>query len=124
MNTTEPIVDRVCAAFAGYRLRFGTEAMLQDDVESLLSALGWQYVREHWLVGESRIDFYLPEWRVGIECKTDGGQSAVYEQLIRYAAHPSIAGLVLVSRRRTHNLGVAALLEKPFRFHWVGITGV
>jgi hypothetical protein len=69
---------------------------------------------------KSRIDFYLPQLKLGIECKVDGSKSPVARQLIRYANEEQIAGLILVSRKRSHALSRDSLGGKPFRFVWVG----
>src|SRR3972149_4590539 len=92
-------VDEVAAYLACFALRFGTESQLQADVETALDASDWYFVREHSLGKSGRIDFYLPDSKIGIECKVDGSPSPVARQLVRYAAEPSIAALVLVSSK-------------------------
>jgi hypothetical protein len=120
VNTAEGNIDLVVELLAGYRLRFGTELQLQDDIEAALGTGGLHFAREHCLSGADRIDFYLSLLGIGIECKTEGSISQAAAQLLRYAKHTTILGLVLVSRRRGHQLSQTQLGGKPFRMLWVG----
>jgi hypothetical protein len=114
------MIDDVARYLAGFALRFGTEIQLQDDVATALEASIWKVGREWAITANDRIDFYLPEVKLGIECKIDGSRSFVSRQLIRYASKASVSGLILVSRRRGHALSRDELVGKPFRFVWCG----
>lgn len=120
--------EGVLKLLGSYRLRFGTEDQLQCDLKQALTEAGLSegtdFVREHRLCGESRIDFYLPPIGLGIECKVDGSYSAVYQQLIRYAEQRSIESLILVSRRKAHAPQQEMLRSKPIGFVWVGVTAL
>lgn len=115
-----PDFDDFARSLAAYAYRFGTEEQLQDDVETALVQERVAYVREHEIAPGNRIDFYLPNLRVGIECKVDFSHAQVAQQLIRYAQSPLVAALVLVSRKRGHALSRDSLGGKPFRFVWCG----
>lgn len=110
--STSDLVDLLLS----HTLRFGSERQLQDDVESILSAAGIVFEREHPLAGD-RIDFLVG--RIGVECKVAGGGSAVLEQLLRYAARPELDSMILVTSRHTHRFQVRELNAKPFHVVWV-----
>lgn len=99
-----------------HTVRFGTEQQLQNDVETILTAAGLAFTREHPLAGD-RIDFLCGT--VGIECKVGGGPSAVIEQLLRYAGFPEVESLIFVTSRHTHRFRVRELSGKPFGVVWV-----
>lgn len=92
------------------------ERGLQDGIEQVLRRLGLDVRREHPLGDAGTIDFYLPEVRLGIEVKsgrTGGGPSKVAQQLARYAEHPDIAELAIVSTRASLRLLPHVLCGKP-----------
>lgn len=100
-----------------FAFRFGNELDLQDDLEKALVQEGYQYIREFRLE-TGPIDF-LVAGGIGIECKVEGGPSAVLGQLMRYAAAPELDGLILVTSRHTHRFSIRELNKKPFRVVWV-----
>lgn len=116
---SEPI-DQLTAALQGYRIRFGTEALMQRDVGEALAASGYLATPELPLTARDRIDFYVSELQIGVECKVGGGPSAVLAQLLRYAASSEIDGLILVTRRRAHLFPEQQLGGKPLRIVYVG----
>lgn len=120
MSRMREQLEVIAEQIQNYRVRFGTERLLQDDVARVLWAHDVRFLREHRLDAESRIDFYLPDVRIGIECKVDGAPTEVTRQLLRYAAFPTIDGLMLVSRRKTHGVTASELAGKPFCSLWVG----
>lgn len=117
-------LDTILRILSSYRLRFGTEAQLQADVAASLAANCIEFAREVPLKSGGRIDFYLPIMRIGLECKTAGGPSAVIEQLVEYAGCDAIDGLILISRKRSHCLRERAMCGKPFRSLWIGANSL
>lgn len=113
-------IDDITEALRGFRLRFGTEAILQSDVWEALRASNIGASPEFRLCAADRVDFFVDGARIGIECKVDGGLPAVTQQLLRYAAHDAVDGLILVTRRNTHCALPATLNEKPLRVVYVG----
>ncbi|WP_425618077.1 hypothetical protein NA78x_001770 [Anatilimnocola sp. NA78] len=103
-----------------HRLRFGTEQQLHEDVAALLTSADVLFVAEMRLSDADRIDFYLPDHRIGIECKVDGGPTAVASQLLRYARHDGINELILITSRRSHLLSVDQLCGKLCHCIWIG----
>lgn len=89
------------ATIPTYRVAYGDEIRLHAQLAALIAeALPDETVlREHVLDQASRIDFYLPRLRLGLEVKVKGGPSPVLRQLQRYLASPDIAHLVLVTSR-------------------------
>lgn len=65
---------------------------------------------EHALSAGDRIDYFLPQYGIGIEVKVKGSPLQVGRQLERYASHPQIKHLVLITTRYTHG-GLAGALD-------------
>jgi len=80
------------------RFNLASEKDLQDGIEAVLKDIGWPFAREAQLGVHDRIDFLLGNG-IGIEVKIDKNLAAVTRQLHRYAQHPSILGLLLVTTR-------------------------
>lgn len=92
--------SRVAATLENYRYAYGNEDELQLHLANVLDG-GWTTIREYPL-GTGRIDIYVPELRVGVEVKVAGKAPEVLRQLARYANHPDIDALVLVTNRLRH----------------------
>lgn len=103
---------RIAQVLERVRFHEETEEALQRGVETVLrrhSDNGFgQEVR---LTATDRIDFMVG--RVGIECKTQGGVAAVIRQLFRYAQHPDVDALVLLTTRAQLARVPAILNGKP-----------
>lgn len=117
-------LTQLCSLLRSRRLRFGTEADMQADIEQLLTDEQIAFERERQLGVRGRIEFYLPESRVGIECKVMGSVGAVAEQLLRYAVSDEIGALLLVTKRRQHRDLDGELWGKPLRVIWIGGSGL
>lgn len=88
------------------------EYVLQDVAAQLLAAVGLRVIREVMLV-DGRIDLVVGETdSVGVECKVDGSSGQVLRQLELYARDPSIAALVLLTRKATHR-GLPSTVGHP-----------
>jgi hypothetical protein len=114
--SSETVAATVVDLLSRSRLPFGDERGVQDVVERRLIAGGLAYHREYDLGPAGRIDFLIPTgWLVprgegartvarpvgvGLELKVKGGPSAVWAQCARYAEHPQIESLILVTARR------------------------
>lgn len=106
--------DQVIEALSGHRFRFSTERDLQDGVAKVLDAAGIVFKKEHRLDDKGIIDFWIPEGRVGIECKIKGTLPDVTRQLFRYSESDQVDVLVLVTSR-------SKLGELPEEMNGVGI---
>jgi hypothetical protein len=102
-----------------HRLAMTTEDALQRGIHDVLEeAWGDRVKREVRLSRADRIDFMVDS--VGVECKVKGGQHELIRQLLRYAEHPAITELVLVTTLHRHAVGLPAkVLDCPLRFHVV-----
>lgn len=114
METTLPVLLR------GYRYTAYNEAALQAGVERVLQEQGIGFEREKSLSSRDRIEFYLPEARVGVECKIDGSPIAVIRQLLRYAESDLIEELILLTTRNKHRSMPETLHSKPLHLVYVG----
>lgn len=91
------------------------ELRLQEEIEAVLSAHAHPYEREVRLTPGERIDFLVGEKGepgIGLEIKVAGSSTEVTRQLLRYAAHERVTGLVLFTTR-TQIIVPDKLCEKP-----------
>lgn len=112
-------IDDLAQRLRRYRFRCSTELALHVDVGKALALEHYVSQAEFCLGSHDRIDFWLPELAIGVECKIDGGPSAVWEQLARYSQHDQVQALILLSRRRAHAIPGDSINNKPFRFVWI-----
>lgn len=117
-----PTIEEITKLLSGHRFRFGTERELQDGIEAVLNSACIAFTREYRL-GTDPIDFMV-DGGLGIECKIDGGPSAVIGQLVRYSQSPDVTALLLVTSRHTHRFNSGQIAGKPFDVLWVGGGGL
>lgn len=91
----------VAAALIGPRFTFTDEYELQAGVADVLTTAGHQVVAEHRLGPRDRPDF-LVDGNVAVEVKVAGSTANVARQLRRYATHPDVMTIVLVTARHAH----------------------
>lgn len=112
-------MSELVALLGGCRYRFHDEKALQDGVEFVLRTAGVPYAREVSMGDTGRPDFMVEG--VVIEVKTDKNLTAVTRQLHRYACHPTVTGVILVTNRMRFQ-NIPSLLEgKPT--HVVSLLG-
>jgi hypothetical protein len=92
------IITKLRKILAG-RMSTRNEYVMQDAVAAALQIAGILYDREYKLDADSRIDFHLPEHRVGIECKVKASGGNTHRQLLRYAMSGEFDYLVLFTSR-------------------------
>src|SRR5215813_13167527 len=93
-------ISRFIEILKSYRYSVGSEDAFQRGVEQALQRHGVVFLREHQLGPDyGRIDFYVPDGKVGIELKVKGSPSQVLRQLHRYAYCPDISALILLTSR-------------------------
>src|SRR4051812_30355971 len=72
----------------------------QDGLSRVFQLNDVTYFREYDLGPDcGRIDFFLPDSRIGVELKVQGSPTAVLRQLYRYTLSPTIDSLILVTAR-------------------------
>lgn len=119
-------IVRALLDLARYRLPIGDEIRLHYAIERVLPEIvpGELVEPEKHLDRFSRIDFYIPRVKVGVEVKVKGGAGDVTRQLARYAESLEIDHLVFVTGR-VHLAalfdGVAQINNKPFTVISVGL---
>jgi hypothetical protein len=86
----------------GFNYRYGSEVQLHATLAQVLLEAGIRHVREFHLDEDNRADFWLPLEQGGlvIEVKVDGGIGDALRQVSRYAALPSVQGVLLASTCR------------------------
>jgi hypothetical protein len=94
-----------------------SEKTIHDELERLLIKAdpSWTVKREVVLGPRERIDLLVsePGQNVGIEVKVKGSPQKVLEQLRRYARHPQIDALILVTTKASLvNLEMESLSEE------------
>jgi ribulose-5-phosphate 4-epimerase/fuculose-1-phosphate aldolase len=100
MSRNADAAEVLAELLSEYRYVIGNESDFQEGVSRVLERNHWLFYREHDL-GRTfgRIDFFLPDAKVGIELKVQGSPTAVLRQLHRYALSPKIHALILVTGR-------------------------
>ena len=96
------------------------EAGLHLEIGHVLTSIKCKYSREHVLGAQSRIDFYLPEHKIGIEVKVAGSVNQVMRQIHRYNGHDQIDGVILITSRSRHTSIPMDLSGKPVRVVFIG----
>jgi len=95
-------MNQIAKIIQSYEFVYQNETELQEQIESVLKDNDIPFEREYSLDKDSRIDFYLPESKTGIEVKVKSGAAVVSKQLHRYAKSNQIDNLMLVTTRMDH----------------------
>lgn len=86
----------VVRMIAGMRLPLTSEKAMQQALADHLRAARIPFDREHRLSAGDVVDFLL-DGGIAVECKLRAPKRAIYRQLCRYAEHPDVHAVVLVS---------------------------
>jgi hypothetical protein len=113
----DDVLDHLEQLLGVRRFSFTTEAELQRGIAAVLTAADVVFEREVVLARGERIDFLVGA--LGLEVKVKGTVEAAHMQLLRYAQHERIEGLLLVSG--THKIGdlPPEIEGKPVRVTYV-----
>lgn len=113
------MMDGVAKHLRSYRFHWHNEVTLQRAVHKALREGSWKVVREHRLSPSDRVDFYLTSedgLRLAVELKVQGDMEDVQRQVARYAASPTVDGVLLVSTSNRLATGLAETAsDKPVR---------
>ena len=129
--TPDDLADVLERAFSRRRPTFAREFQLQERIVDELRVGPGSPVwggplyplvsREHRLGARDRADLFV-RYRtepgspgIAVEVKTAGGLPDVAEQLLRYAEHDEVAGILLVTTKSAHLQIPSILLGKPCR---------
>lgn len=94
-----PTAEQLLEMLSKQKTPARNERDLNLAIGNALARHGVEYYRECVVDADSRIDFFIPHTRVGIELKTKGSQEATERQLLRYALTGFFNALVLVTTR-------------------------
>lgn len=89
------LAQRLATVLSRAQLRISTENALQESIREALVGFGAPFKREQALSARDRPDFMCSD--VAIEAKARYPRKKIYRQLERYAAHDSVAAIVLVT---------------------------
>lgn len=104
--------DDVMRALRAFRYHAGTEPELHAAITTALTRAEILFSREVRLDDDSRIDFLVSEG-IGIEVKMNGSLAALTRQVARYAAHPTISTVIVVTTRHALSRFPPTLSGKP-----------
>ena len=99
--TSAALGSLVVSTLSGYQFAFQDEKEFQAGIHAALSRAGLPVIREAMLGPGDIVDFLVADC-VAVECKVGGSAKDVTAQLLRYAQHPSVEVLVLVSSCTRH----------------------
>ena len=115
VRTGEVSVEAVVAALRGCPVRYASELSFHRDLAAGLVAAGIACERERRLTPMDRLDLAVDVegGMIAIEVKVKGGVSEVDRQVARYAAHPNVVAVVVVSSRVLHAQAARESNGKP-----------
>jgi hypothetical protein len=103
-----------------WKLRRTDEKILQSDIETVFRNESIEYQREVKLGEAGIIDFVVG--RVGIEVKIAGSYQSVARQVIRYAEHPDLDEILLVTTVANHRkMDSLTLQGKSVVVYWFSL---
>jgi len=109
-------LPHLIASIRQYRYRYESERELQEGLERVLFAYAEQWrcgplEREFRFSPQDRADFFLDG--IAIEVKIAGPLGNVTRQLFRYAQHPAVRAILLVTSRSRHGNMPSEMNGKP-----------
>lgn len=96
------------------------EAQLQEEITFILQESKYEFESEYILGPHSRVDFYLPQPKIGIEVKVGSRTNQVMRQIHRYNGYDQISGIILITSRAKHTSIPLELNHKPVRIVFIG----
>lgn len=91
------LVQQIKSACAKYRMTFGSELELQDQLAEIFTIAGIAFEREYKLSAADRPDFFIAPF--AIEVKVGGSLNSHLRQLQRYNLHGKVAGTIFISTK-------------------------
>jgi hypothetical protein len=98
----ESTVKLIVEALEQHQFSYNNEWELQAGIAKVLTETGLEFKKEVKLGPKQRIDFLLPEEKIGIEVKIDGALGTVTRQLWHYMDSDQIEAVILVTTRHVH----------------------
>ncbi len=90
-------IDLLIKQLKSVRVDLETEKKAQACIEAELGQLGYSFTREHYLSDQDIPDFMISG--ICIEMKIKGTAKNIYRQLSRYAEHPDVTAIILITNR-------------------------
>lgn len=97
MTDLAEVAALVAQILSRHRFDLSDEKVTQGQIAEALLAGGIEHRREVRLSQHDRPDFLLSDSGLAIEVKLRAGRMDIWRQLVRYAAHEAVRGLMLVS---------------------------
>lgn len=105
-------VARISHLLSQHHFSCSDESQFQAGIEQVLVGAGIKFVREFRLSPSDRVDFMVDDG-LAVEAKVQGSFSEVIRQLHRYAQHPEVREVLLVTTRSQHRHMPTAMSGKP-----------
>lgn len=90
-------IEQTLRCLTRWQYDLSTEAALQGDAAKALTLGMIAFKREVSLSEHDRIDFYLPDAKIGIEVKLKCAARQIFRQIERYADSDRIEAIILLS---------------------------
>ena len=114
--SAEQLLKAVANTLADISFDSHVETDMQRVIANRLHWASIPFLREYRFDARDRVDFFLPDEGIAIECKVSGGSAEVVRQLNRYALQKNVTGLLLVTTKMQHAAVVPPTLQgKPVR---------
>ncbi len=111
-------ITTVLSALKGFRADMNNEKNTQQQLHQVLTAKGFDFVREYYLDKNNIPDLFNAAAGIAIEVKIKGQKSAIFKQLLRYSRFEQVKILVLCSNK---SLGLPTLINgKPAYYIHLG----
>ena len=115
-DVKEAVLTTLISTIKNSSFRFRNEKEFQTGIEQILNYHKIPYKREYYL-GSDPIDFYLPCYKIGMECKIKGAETEVLSQLWRYSERSDIDELLLVATQN-YNMPQTLFENKKLTIVW------
>lgn len=114
--SVEQQLDAVAGVLADIVFNGHQESELQIAVANRLHWASIAHEREYSFTPRDRVDFFLAEGGIAVECKVKGGSAEITRQLDRYLSQESVRGILLVTTKMQHRATMPAQLQgKPVK---------
>lgn len=105
------LLTQLAGEFAKYRMTFGSELELQNQIAEVLTRAGIVHEREYVLSPEDRPDFFVQPF--ALEVKVGGSINSHLRQMQRYNRHPTVLGTILICTKPFGQMMPKTLAGKP-----------
>lgn len=105
------LFEQLKSAIAKYRLTFGSELELQNQIAEILAREGIAFEREFILSPKDRPDFFIAPYAIEVKVK-DSLQKHLH-QMRRYNQHPNVSGTILICTKPIEAMMPPTLFGKP-----------